>query len=102
MVANQKIPAGVGPIKKMQIEKNIFMDKVRAFFKKEDSVATIRLVLDITLSGVLLNLASSLIGMGLSILNVLAFGSAYWFYKNKIHGLVTETIGSLCLVKTYN
>ncbi|MDD4111320.1 MAG: hypothetical protein PHS54_07295 [Clostridia bacterium] len=89
-------------IKKVQVRFNSKLLKIINFFKNsKDFIALTNSILDILVSGIILNIGMMIFGFPLSISFILSFGCLYWFFFKKIYQYLLEIVKEFALSKNY-
>jgi hypothetical protein len=89
-------------IKKVQVRFNYKLLKIINFFKNsKDFIALTNSILDILVSGIILNIGMMIFGFPLSISFILSFGCLYWFFFKKIYQYLLEIVKEFALSKNY-
>lgn len=90
------------PLKKAQVRTNQKIGKFLSFFKKSSDFQAIgHSVLDIVISGLIINTGMIVFGFPLQPSLILSFGCLYWFFFKKIYQYLIEIVKEFALSKHY-
>lgn len=86
----------IGFFKRIQINLSNFYKNL---IKSNDFKAGKEMIYEIVLSGILINLGITLMGSSFGIVNLLACGSAFYIFSNKLVDIIVRVLSSIKIVQ---